>query len=269
MHRQDSPPDWAASFPGCAWHKGTLEDPGTAEVLKWKPDAVIHSAWIATPGVYLESEENEGLREQSLNMLTDLAKGGVKHHTVLGTCIEYQMTGEPLVENVTPLAPIHRYAKAKNGLREDLEAALPPLGATLAWARVFYPYGAGEHHLRLCSSLIKTLRAGDALRLKTPHSTKDYIHVKDIAHALLTITEQAAAGPYNLGTGEGVSVYNLAMEIGKALGRPDLVLMEPTGQADPYAFVVADSSRLRSQGWTPRVSLAEGISEMIEGRPAN
>ena len=262
-----------AGIPGGArWLPGSVAAPPWPKIEDFAPAACVHAAWIATPGVYLESPENEAWVEWSFDFLTRLAGLGVSHVTVLGTCIEYTITGQNLVEDTTPLGPVSPYARAKCELHDRLITngrKLATNGATLppvAWARVFYPYGEGEHPARLASSLIAKLRRGEPVSLKTPRSTKDYIHAEDLAAGLLAVVERRYSGAINLGTGEGVTVEAIARELGRLIGRPELIQVPENPPADPLDYVVADAGRLRGLGWKPQVTLAAGLRRLVEAR---
>lgn len=246
---------------------GTLAQPPWAAIRQFAPEACVHAAWIATPGVYLESPENQDWVRWSLAFLEGLPELGVCHVTVLGTCIEYLITGQPLREDATPVAPQSVYARCKCALHEQLTARQqsgPLAGAAIAWARVFYPYGCGEHPARLASSLIAKLRRGEPIHLKTPRSTKDYIHEEDLAAALLTVVERRYRGTINVGTGVGVTVETVARTLGQLLGRPELIRLSDGAPADPLDYVVADAGRLRALGWQPQVALEAGLRRLVK-----
>lgn len=247
---------------------GTVAEPPWREIDRFAPEACVHAAWIAAPGLYLEATENHDWVNWSESFLVRLAQCGVRHLSVLGTCIEYQITGQPLAEELTSLRPTSTYARAKCELHRRLGEGALPNGTTLAWTRVFYPYGEDEHPARLASSLIAKLRRGESVALRTPNSTKDYIHADDLAAALLNVVEQRFGGAINLGTGEGVTVESIARELGLLMGRPELVLVPENPPVDPLDYVVADATRLRSLGWRPQVPLAVGLRRLVEARPS-
>ena len=73
----------------------------------------------------------------------------------------------------TRLAPTTIYARCKNELRLALEAdAADERSCMFCWARVFYPYGPGEHPSRLCSSIIQKLSRDEKIVLKTPEAPR-------------------------------------------------------------------------------------------------
>jgi len=252
---------------------GSMAEPPWPAIEAFAPEACVHAAWIATPGTYLESPENHDWVRWSFDFLTRLPDLGVRHLTVLGTCIEYAITGQRLREDTTPLAPVSTYARCKCELHERLRgqgtphsALRTPHSTALAWARVFYPYGEGEHPARLASSLIARLRQGEPVTLRTPRSVKDYIHANDVATALLAVVEQRFAGAINVGTGEGVAVETIARELARLLQRPELIQMPENSPADPLDHVVADVTRLRALGWRPQVTLEAGLRRLVEAR---
>lgn len=242
------------------WLLGSVAEPPWNEIAAFAPEACIHAAWVATPGIYLESDENHNWVRWSEAFLTRLATLDVAHVTVLGTCIEYGIDGRRLHEERSPLAPASTYARCKCALHERLRSG--PLGSRLAWARVFYPYGEGEHPARLASSILAKLDRGERVTLRTPGSTKDYIHIDDLASGLQAVVEQRLMRAINLGTGEGTTVEALARAAAKLAGRPELIDLPENPPVDPLDYVVADAGRLRALGWAPRVTLEEGLARL-------
>ncbi|HTL56948.1 MAG TPA: NAD(P)-dependent oxidoreductase [Candidatus Limnocylindrales bacterium] len=256
-------PSTLPSTPALIWLRGTLETASWPEIASFKPDVCVHTAWITTPGIYLESPENEKFRDASFQFLSKVLDMGVRHVLALGTCIEYQIQDRPLAEDSTPIAPTSTYARCKDELRRALEAETKTRDFSFCWGRVFYPYGPGEHPSRLCSSIIQKLRQGEKIILKTPHSLKDYIYIEDLAEALLTVMEKGFRGNINLATGEGTTVIAIARALAELMGNPDLIEDAAKPERDPFPFVVADATRLKSLGWRPKVAIQEGLRRLV------
>jgi nucleoside-diphosphate-sugar epimerase len=138
------------------------------------------------------------------------------------------------------------------------------IGFTHSWARIFYPYGPDEHPQRLISSLINGWQAGLPLHLNNPECVRDYIHVKDVASALLDIAEQRVAGAVNVGTGLGVRLREIDCLIRERLGIMDNAACPSAGSGGPLDAVIADSQKLRSLGWQPRYNIRSGIDSFFE-----
>ncbi len=257
------PERWPAAQ-NLSWIRGTLEQAPWQEVRTFQPEACVHTAWITAPGVYLESPDNLWFRDASFEFLRKLWELGARQVVSLGTCIEYQISGAPLSEDKTPIAPTTTYARCKNELRIRLEQAANGQPFGLCWCRVFYPYGPGEHPSRLCGAIIRRLSAGQPLVLKTPHSTKDYIYIEDLAAAVLTVVEKRFHGTINIGTGTGVSVKDIAVCLAELMGRRELIQEQNPPEPDPLPYVVADASRLRGLGWRPGYDLRQGLTQLLQ-----
>lgn len=260
---KELPPAWS-QLPGVRAVPGTLDDAPWDAIAGFRPEACVHSAWIATPGVYLESPENHQYQASSLAFLRRARECGAAQSVVLGTCIEYQTGTSPFSEMHTPLAPATTYARCKDALRVAWQEDCRVHGGSLAWARVFYPYGPGEHPARLCSTAIRKLRSGQKVTVKSPNCPKDYIYIDDLVEALLAVVEQQFSGPINLGTGTGTTVGEVARTIGELLHRPDLIELANPPEPDPLGEVIADAGRLHALGWRARVSLRDGLARLIQ-----
>lgn len=245
------------------WLPGRLDALPGRELAEFQPEVCLHSAWISTPGEYLESPLNEQHLRWSESLVRQLPGFGVQHFVGVGTCLEYQPGDTRLQEEVAPMSNTTAYARCKNAFRESLFAEARRTGFSASWGRVFYPYGVGEHPARLCTSLIQKFRRGEKLTLKTPHSTKDYIYIDDLAAAMLTTVEKKFQGTINWGTGEGISVRRIADAVAAMLKRSELVAEISSPEKDPLGYVVADASKLRALGWRPEVDLNLGLTRLL------
>jgi nucleoside-diphosphate-sugar epimerase len=242
---------------------GTLAEPPWTPIERFGVQTCVHAAWITHPGNYRASSENWQLQAQSIALASGLFERGVRCLVTLGTCEEYVRAAGRLDETRSALGPTSAYARAKHELRLALEARAREAGACLIWPRIFQPYGLGEHPARLPSLVIRRLRTGEPLTLQTPRALRDWIHVDDVATALLSLVQADAGGVFNVGTGTGHTVEHVALAIASRLGRADLVSVSAAGcdRADSF---VADATRLRRLGWAPRVDLDTGLAALIE-----
>jgi nucleoside-diphosphate-sugar epimerase len=257
------PPDLPAGGK-ITWLQGRLDDAPWREIEEFGADVCLHAAWITTPGVYLESPENFQLLANSIQFLKRVREAGTSHLIGIGTCVEYKISDELLSEDKTPIEPTTIYARCKNELRLALEAEAKNTGSQVCWARVFYPYGPGEHPSRLCSSIVEKLSRDEKIVLKTPESTKDYIFIDNLASALVTVMEKKFVGAINLGTGIGVSVREIGHILSELLGKRGLISEANPPQADPFPRVVADASRLRGLGWKPDNTVRQGLEKLVK-----
>jgi nucleoside-diphosphate-sugar epimerase len=261
-------PATAASIPayaGVTVAVGTLGEPPWGDLARFRPETCVHAAWITAAGVYVASPTNDRYAQESLAFLTGLIERGVEHVVALGTCAEYRPAPSPLHETRAPLDPRSPYARAKHQLRLGLEERGRLAGVGVAWARIFQAYGAGEPGARLCSTVARRLLFGERVMLETPRAVRDWIHVDDIAAALLHLVTARAGDAINVGSGIGHTVESVAHTIARLLGRPSELVAAGAAAVEPPGPLVADVTRLRALGWAPGVELEVGLAGLVEG----
>jgi nucleoside-diphosphate-sugar epimerase len=235
-----------------------MANPPWEKIEAFAPEVCIHCAWIATPGVYLESSENVQHREWSLAMIHKLAAMETRRFVVAGTCAEYGPSVYPLHEVEEP-SPSTLYGQEKNLLRIQLEEELRHSGLDLIWTRIFYPYGPGEHPDRLISFLISKALNGEESPLKQPRAVRDYIHVQDLSGAFLLLAEKGDPGIYNIGSGQGVRLSELRDLVFGTFGKASKIAENKHDNA-VIDSVVADISKISELGWRPRFDIKDGLS---------
>jgi UDP-glucose 4-epimerase len=94
--------------------------------------------------------------------------------------------------------------------------------------------------------------------------TRDFIHAYDLVTALILLAGRAASGEVvNVGSGEEVSMRQLANVIGEATGYQALLDADTSVLEDSYRLV-GDVSRLRTLSFTPRIPLPVGVAALAK-----
>jgi GDP-L-fucose synthase len=97
---------------------------------------------------------------------------------------------------------------------------------------------------------------------------RDFIHARDVARGMMMVVEQGYNQPVNLGSGTGVTIREVAEAVARSVpGGADLV-WDPTKPAGDRKRVL-DMARAASIGFTPEISLEDGIRETIAWYAAN
>lgn len=233
----------------------------------WAPDALIHLAWYVTPGKYLQARENIDCVGQSLALLERMLDAGCRGVVMTGTCAEYNTDREVTgcFSEDAPTRPATLYAASKLALCTVARQLATDRKIPLAWARLFYLYGPWEEPSRLVPAVIRALLADRPFPATAGEQVRDYLHVEDVADALVTLAAAKADGVYNVASGEPSEVRQLLSLVGELAGRPDLLQLG----ALPYRAwepprICGDVSRLRDLGWSPRHSLRSGLAETID-----
>jgi nucleoside-diphosphate-sugar epimerase len=250
-----------------SWHRCDLLDPLATDTLMRHvaPQQLVHLAWYAKPRVCWESPANMAWTEASLRLLAAFAACGGRRAVCVGSVFEYDWSDGRCREDSTPLRPATLYGTCKAALSTVLNAASPALGIECAWARVFWLYGPHEPANRLVSSVITALLAGQRVEVTAGTQRRDYMHVGDVAAALVALLDSGVTGAVNIGSGVAVPVHSIFDALGRQLGRPDLLGVGARQEArSELPLVLADVRRLtREVGFSPRHDLETGLQHTI------
>ena len=247
-----------------------------AAMRRHKPDAIMHFAALAYVGESV-SEPNLYYRTNaagSLNLLDAMRANDVPRIVFSSTCATYGSPERlPIVED-SPQSPVNPYGRSKLMVEHILRDACAAYGIGATALRYFNAAGSdpdgmtGEEHDPETHLIPIVLQAALKQRpavdifgddYDTPDGTciRDYIHVADLASAHVAALPHCEAGrfdAFNLGTGQGVSVRDVAAEVRAVTGRDVPVRIAPRRAGDP-ASLVADATRAGEHlGWRPRRS---------------
>lgn len=93
---------------------------------------------------------------------------------------------------------------------------------------------------------------------------REFLHVDDLAKACLFLMEEyEEAGPINIGTGEDISIKELAVLIGEIIGYDGEIVYDAS-KPDGTPRKLLDISKLHNLGWHHEIGLREGISKVYE-----
>ncbi|MDB9420704.1 NAD(P)-dependent oxidoreductase [Microcystis aeruginosa CS-563/04] len=230
-----------------------------------KPELCIHLAWYAVPGKYLNSQENLDSIQASLNLFSQLAELGCKRFVGIGTCFEYDLSLGYLSES-SLTKPITLYAATKVALSTILQQFAQITEMEVAWIRLFYQYGPMEDERRLIPGIISSLLRDEVVKTTKGEQIRDFLHIEDVASAIWAVAKSNVSGVVNVGSGQPVTVGQIALELGNLLGKPDLIHLGalPYRPNDPM-FICANNELLRRKtDWTQKYNLTTGLKNTIE-----
>ena len=186
-------------------------------------DTVIHLAWYAEPGKYLQSPKNFNCLSGSLNLARGAVKAGVRRFIGIGTCFEYDVSYGTLSVD-TPLKPSSPYAEAKTALYLRLLSLLPRHGIEFAWCRIFYLYGEGEDTRRLVAYVLSKLKIKEPAMLTSGKQIRDYLDVKEAGSIIAKVALGKFTGPVNVCSGKPITVRELVEQLADKQGAPRSLL---------------------------------------------
>lgn len=95
---------------------------------------------------------------------------------------------------------------------------------------------------------------------------RDYVNVRDVARANVTVLEapQADGLAYNVGGGRAITVLDFAKIMLKATGSPLAPQVPGEFRLGDTRHTVSDISRMRALGWEPKVPVEQNVREYLE-----
>lgn len=245
----------------------------TADILKseelgalfkeCRPTHLIHSAWNIRENFY-DATENLRWAECSVELLRRAEDAGVQRVLGIGTCAEYGLDHEICDEQLTTLNPVGRYAEAKHATQLSFTSGLAST-CSVAWARLFFPYGPHEDPRKLTSYAISQLLKDEYATFTNGEQTRDLLFISDVGDALVAILFSQAEGPINVASGVGIRIADVIRSIGDIMGKPEFIQMgvRQRNHAEAKCWVASIRRLKHEVGWQPRVSLQEGLSATI------
>lgn len=238
----------------------------TRAVRHLAPTHVLHCAWIATPGVYQESPENERWKDASMHLFREAALNGATRIVGVGSCFEYAWPDTPCIEDVTPTDNASTfYGRCKDATRKDLMALAEEKGISAAWGRIFFLYGPGEPEKKLIASVITTLLKGETAACTHGRQVRDFSYVKDVAAGFAALCESDVRGAVNVASGEAVTLKELVTTAARIIGAEDkLAIGAREAPPNEPPVIAADVAKLRSTGWERAYTHEQGLRETID-----
>ncbi len=262
-----------AQLRGAVCHHADLLDADAIALLvdRVRPSHLLHFAWIATPGVYWTSADNQRWLAAGAHLLRAFQGAGGRRAVMAGTCAEYDWSQAGVCrEDASPLAdagggPVAAYARCKLAMARTLAQFAQAHRLSSAWGRIFFQFGPHEHPQRLVASVILNLLRGLDAPCTHGRQIRSFLHVSDVGSAFAALLQGNVEGPVNIGSGEPVSLGWLLQRIGLQIGRPELVRLgaRPAPPAEPPVLIPAVERLRREVGWRPNIGLDQAIADTI------
>jgi UDP-glucose 4-epimerase len=231
------------------------------------PDAIIHCAGGASVARSLEDPAGDFERTvmstlRVLDFMRTHAPGA--RLVFLSSAAVYGATNvEPLSEDLLK-RPMSPYGEHKAMAEDHVHNSAAQFGLSATTLRLFSVYGPGLRKQLLWELSRRALAGEDPLTLfGTGEERRDFIAVEDAAELIARAANPAAQPPavMNGGTGRATSVRELAEGLLAALGSEADVRFNGETKAGDPTTLVADTSRAHAFGFTPAVTLEQGLAD--------
>jgi len=234
-------------------------------------DCIFHLAADVSPSRSMERplEVHEVNSTGTLSVLSTAREAGVKKVVFSSSAAVYgDGSASPKLES-TPPEPLTLCAASKLAGEFFCDVYRRSFGLPTASLRYFNVYGPAQNPRDEYAAVIPRFIA-NVLRRRPPvifgdgNQIRDFVSVRDVVRANILAMQRDAVGTFNIGTGDGVTIRDLArviMEIGGLSREP--VFEKP--RPGDIQKSVADISRAGNvMGYRPRVHLVDGLRETME-----
>jgi nucleoside-diphosphate-sugar epimerase len=133
-------------------------------------------------------------------------------------------------------------------------------------ARLSNVYGSGMPLGNVVSTILAQIPSNKLLEVRDDKPVRDFIWVEDVAFALASLANMNSNGIYNIGTGVGTQIRDLASIALNCVGKLDRAIVA-TNPSDRQSYNVLDISKTVDHlGWVPQTKLEEGIQILLSKR---
>jgi GDP-L-fucose synthase len=249
---------------------------------KQKPDAVVIAA-AKVGGIQANNTYPVEFLSQNLQIETNLMDGAhaadIEKLLFLGSsCVYPKMAEQPIKEEYLLTGELEKtneaYALAKISGLKLVQAYRKQYGHRWISAMPTNMYGPGDNfdleNSHVLPALIrkfhdaKTSGADSVTLWGTGTPKREFLHSDDLGRACVFLLENYDADiAINVGVGEDISVMELAALIQQVVGFNGYIEWD-SSKPDGTPRKLLDVSKIKELGWSPRVSLHDGLSSTYE-----
>ena len=220
----------------------------------------------------------------NLNMATDLEANVISTLHFLDACRHHNVKRVIFVSSggtvygipnciptpeSAPLEPITAYGVSKLAIERYLHLHSHLYGLDYVVLRVANPYGPYQTAKKgqgVIAAFISNALRGEPLEIWGDGSVvRDYLHVDDVVNAIqLAMNYSGASGIFNIGSGHGHSISEIASIIERVIGHPVQRSYLAARRIDVPRSVLDVSAAHAILGWRPQTDLQTGIRQTME-----
>ena len=251
--------------------RGDLRDFSAVEQAAKGTDAVFHlGALISIPYSYVHPVETVQTNViGTMNILEACRKVGAKLvHTstseVYGTALRVPIDEDHPLQGQSP------YSASKIGADKLVESYYRSFNVRSITIRPFNTYGPGQSNRAVIPTIITQALAGNVVRLGNLDAIRDFTYLDDTVEGFLLAGQAGLwdGETYNLGSGQEISIGDIAELIFKIMGKQPVIQVEQSRlrpEKSEVLRLISDNQKAKTVlGWQPNVGMEEGLRRTIE-----
>jgi len=242
-------------------------------VAELRPDIVFHlaaqiSVSISAREPQLDADVNIG---GALNLFESVRAISDKRVKLVYVTSGGTAYGDPEVvpaDESTPIRPQSPYGASKYAVEMYLPIYERLCGLEYSIIRLANIYGPRQDphgEAGVVAIFAKAMLAGKSLTIfGDGNDERDYVFVSDVIEAIVRASAGSFPGPFNVGTGIGTSTNRIFEIVAENCNHRESAVHGPVRPGD-INRISLDSSHAKEQlGWSPQVSLEDGLRTTVE-----
>ena len=264
--------DGSKAAEGIQFHEGDVRDAAFVREAMQGVDTVFHlAALIAIPYSYqAPASYVETNVSGTLNVLQAARDLGTQRVLVTSTSEVYGTALTVPIAESHPLQGQSPYSATKIAADKLAESYHLSFNLPVVTVRPFNTFGPRQSARAVIPAIISQIMAGRDLKLGSLSPTRDLNYVSNTVEGFLAAAEHESAigKTINFGSGREISIGDLALLIMKLMGREvaihtDEQRLRPE-KSEVQRLLADNTLATQLMGWTPAVSLEEGLGHTIE-----
>jgi dTDP-glucose 4,6-dehydratase len=267
-------PDGAMGSDRYEFWYGDVRNGELMDTLVGQADIVVHMAAEShvTRSIYDNRLffETDVLGTQTVANAVVKHRHRVKHFVHISTSEVYGSALAPLMNEDHPLNPMSPYASAKCGADRLVYSYWATYNIPVTIVRPFNNFGPNQHLEKVTPRFVTSCILGEPLTVHGDGSAaRDWLYVDDHCEALDLLLhaprERVIGQVINVGTGEDLTVLQIAEKVRAAMGNPAASPIQFIGDRPGQVFRhTCDATKAKALlGWTPRTPFEKGLEETI------
>lgn len=233
------------------------------------PDVFVHCAGRASVALSMENPQADfvdsvGLTFQMLESLRRFAPAS--RFVFMSSAAVYGNPPSLPVLETHPILPLSPYGYHKRQCELLVEEFARVFRIPTFAVRIFSAYGRGLRRQVVWDICERALKTNQLSLRGTGKESRDFIHARDVAKAIVLLAERAPAHGevYNLAAGVESTIEDVAQALLQCLGLSIRAKFDGVRPAGDPANWRADISRIRDLGFAPTISLQNGLEEVAQ-----
>lgn len=233
----------------------------------YETDYLIHLAAITNAG-YAERFPLDTYEVNVLGTVNLLNHVNVKRRVLFpSTALMYKESSEPLAEDAEAGLE-STYAQSKFIGEQVVKFACERMKVDYTIVRFFNIYGPGQLPMYIVPQVFRQILEDRRIVLRNGSVLRDLLYVDDCLDAVakLVVSPAAENSTFNIGSGETVSIHDIAQGAIDASDEHEVEItdLQQGIQYSPTS-IMADTTKVRSTiDWSPQVKLEEGLRRVWE-----